>query len=69
VAGQHGGGGLLFAEVRIQFSSESLLRAWSTWIMKEKRSKTPYPPDFFSWAVLGLRLSVGRWLVLAVVSV
>jgi hypothetical protein len=33
VAGQHVGGGLLFAEVLIQFPSESLLRDWSTWIM------------------------------------
>jgi hypothetical protein len=48
---------------------EALLRGWSTWVMIEKASKTPYPPTFFSWVVLGVGFSLGCWVVLCVVSV
>jgi hypothetical protein len=52
-----------------RFVFEALLRDWSTWVMIEKASKTPYPPGFFSCGVLGLGFSVGCWVVLCVVFV
>jgi hypothetical protein len=43
--------------------------AYSTWLMIEKASKTPYPPVFFSCAVPFAWFWLGLVLVLAVVSV
>jgi len=48
---------------------EALLRGWSTWLMTEKASKTPYPPVFFSCRAPLMEFVAGFCLVLVVVSV